>query len=631
MTTLSSAAPVTRLAGATRIETSVAISEASFSPGVPVAYVATSENFPDALSGAPAAAMAGGPVLLTPPSGLPAVVGTELARLKPGRIVVLGGTGVVPTAVLRSLEAYTTGTVTRLAGKTRIGTSVAISRASFSPGVPAVYVATSENFPDALSGAPVAGMTGGPVLLTPPSGLPSVVATELARLRPGRIVVLGGSDVVPTAILRSLKAYTTGTVTRLAGVTRIGTSVVISRAAFSPGVPVVYLATSLAFPDALSGAAVAGVTGAPLLLTKPGSLPRVVGGELARLRPGRIVILGGTGAVSTATTAAASVYVRGSLSGTVTDVASHHGLAGARVEVYSQSKDTFTDVVTDADGRYRADGLLAVSDYQVCFDAHDATGGSGDAYGYLSECYDGAPGLDTLSGDDHLVPGATLVAVRPGSPTTRIDVSVRAGAAISGTVTEAGGAHHPLAGVTVDAYSRSSGMGSSAQTAADGTYRVTRLPLAGDIIVTFRGADATGGASDALGYLYTCFSGPACAAVPVASGVTTSGIDVALKAGGGISGTVRSTASGHPPIGDVWVWAESASLDLGGSATTGADGTYLIRGLPAASDYVVTFEPESGFKIETYDNVVPFVGTPTNVPVTSGVLTSGIDAYLAPY
>ncbi len=110
--------------------------------------------------------------------------------------------------------------------------------------MPVAYVATSENFPDAVSGAPVAGMNGGPVLLTPASALPSVVAAELARLEPGRIVVLGGSGVVSTAVLRALKAYTTGTVTRLWGATRIGTSVAISRASFSPGVPVAYVATA---------------------------------------------------------------------------------------------------------------------------------------------------------------------------------------------------------------------------------------------------------------------------------------------------------------------------------------------------------------------------------------------------
>ena len=83
------AATVTRLAGADRYATSVAISRLQ-DPGVPVVYVAAGTNFPDGLSGAAAAGELGGPLLLTLPGGLPASVAAELARLKPRRVVVLG-------------------------------------------------------------------------------------------------------------------------------------------------------------------------------------------------------------------------------------------------------------------------------------------------------------------------------------------------------------------------------------------------------------------------------------------------------------------------------------------------------------------------------------------------------------
>ncbi len=300
---------VSRWSGANRYATAVAISQASFSPGVPVAYLATGEDFPDALAGAPVAGMTGGPLLLTDPTSLPSVVKTELARLKPAKIVVLGGTGVVSTAVATALAAYTTGSVSRWSGANRYATAVAISQASFSPGVPVAYLATGEDFPDALAGAPVAGMTGGPLLLTDPTSLPSVVKTELARLKPAKIVVLGGTGVVSTAVATALAAYTTGSVSRWSGANRYATAVAISKASFSPGVPVAYLATGENFPDALAGAPVAGMTGGPLLLTDPTSLPSVVKTELARLKPAKIVVLGGTGVVSTAVATAAGGYV----------------------------------------------------------------------------------------------------------------------------------------------------------------------------------------------------------------------------------------------------------------------------------------------------------------------------------
>jgi hypothetical protein len=98
--------PVTRLAGADRYATSAAISTATYAPGVPVAYIATGLGFADALSGAPAAAHQGGPLLLVPGTSIPSVVATELARLQPGRIVVLGGTSVVSAGVASALDAY---------------------------------------------------------------------------------------------------------------------------------------------------------------------------------------------------------------------------------------------------------------------------------------------------------------------------------------------------------------------------------------------------------------------------------------------------------------------------------------------------------------------------------------------
>ena len=127
--------------------------------------------------------------------------------MKPGRIVVLGGVGVVSDAVKAALQPYTSGAVTRLAGVDRFATSAAISAASFAPGVPVVYIANGLNFPDALSGAPVAGKAGGPVLLVSAGAIPAKVQAELTRLKPGRIVVLGGVGVVSDSVAQQLASF----------------------------------------------------------------------------------------------------------------------------------------------------------------------------------------------------------------------------------------------------------------------------------------------------------------------------------------------------------------------------------------------------------------------------------------
>jgi putative cell wall-binding protein len=53
--------------------------------------------------GAAAAGKAGAPLLLTPRTSIPASIRAELTRLAPGRIIVLGGTGVVSDAVVQEL------------------------------------------------------------------------------------------------------------------------------------------------------------------------------------------------------------------------------------------------------------------------------------------------------------------------------------------------------------------------------------------------------------------------------------------------------------------------------------------------------------------------------------------------
>jgi putative cell wall-binding protein len=289
---------VVRYAGADRYATAAAVSAASFAPGVPVAYVATGANFPDALAGGAAAGFKGGPVLLVGASGVPGSTAAELERLQPDEIVVLGGSSAVSDATFDELAAYAPD-VRRLAGANRYETAAAISADTFAPGVPVAYVATGANFPDALAGTPVAGSLGGPMLLTAANELPSAIAAELDRLNPARIVILGATGAVSNSVASQLAAYTSGSVTRLSGADRYATAVAVSRASFTSA-DTVFVATGANFPDALAGGPVAAMQDVPLLLVPATTLPDVVRGELLRLSPSKVVVLGSTGVVSNA-------------------------------------------------------------------------------------------------------------------------------------------------------------------------------------------------------------------------------------------------------------------------------------------------------------------------------------------
>lgn len=288
-----------RRSGFDRYATAAALSAASFAPNVPVAYISTGRGFADALAAGPAAATLGGPVLLTEASWLPAATAAELARLRPARIIVSGGPGVVSEALMSALRAYS-GSVTRQSGPDRYATAAAVSAATFGTNVPVAYVATGHNFPDALAGSAAAGMLQGPVLLVGPNAIPAATANELRRLAPARIVVAGGSAVISEAVLNSLKSFA-GSVVRQSAMDRYATAVAISVANHGAGTAdVVYIATATTFPDALAAAPIAGSESGPVLLVAPTSLPSSVADELRRLSPNRIVIVGGPASVSDA-------------------------------------------------------------------------------------------------------------------------------------------------------------------------------------------------------------------------------------------------------------------------------------------------------------------------------------------
>ena len=300
---------VTRIAGSDRYATAAAISRASFAAGVPVAYIATGANYPDALAGGAAAASQDAPILLTQRGTLPAATAGELARLEPGRIVVLGGTAAVSSSVMRRLETYTAGRVTRLSGADRYVTAAATSAATFGRGVPVAYVATGTNYPDALAAIPLAARSGSPLLLTQGAKAPAATTRELERLAPGRIVVLGGTAAVSDAVVRQLRSYTAGSVSRISGPDRYATAAAIA-AAFAADRPSTYLATGTGYPDALAGGPAAAMRDVPLLLVAPDRLPGPTAAQLGRIEPDRLVVLGGLAAIRDEVAAAAALAAR---------------------------------------------------------------------------------------------------------------------------------------------------------------------------------------------------------------------------------------------------------------------------------------------------------------------------------
>ncbi|WP_130011156.1 cell wall-binding repeat-containing protein [Serinicoccus sediminis] len=284
--------PATRIAGDNRYATSAAVSEA-WPAGVSVAYVASGRNFPDALTAAARSGVPDAPLLITEPTSLPPETAAALARLRPGRIIVVGGTGAVSGDVAAQLARYAvSGAVQRIDGTDRYVVAANVA-AAYPADVPRVYLASGQDYPDALAGAALAAHQGAPLLITRTTSLPAVVAEQLERLSPGQLIVLGGTTAVSTATARAAAAYSdTGTFTRLSGTDRYGTAQAVAQS-YPAGTTRAYVTSGTAYPDALVAAARAGRQGAPLVLTRPTSVPSATSSALGRLTLSSVYVVGG--------------------------------------------------------------------------------------------------------------------------------------------------------------------------------------------------------------------------------------------------------------------------------------------------------------------------------------------------
>lgn len=305
----SPASSATRVAGPHRWSTSQAVS--GFWPeGVPVVYVASGLDFPDALSAAATSGVEDAPVLLTDSGSLPSQTREALGRLKPKRIVIVGGTRAIGSSVLTALRQYaTTGEVSRVQGGDRYQTAAALAE-SYPVGAKTVYLASGADYPDALAGAALAAHQKAPLLLTTSTGLPSSTRRQLDRLNPEKVVVLGGENAIGAGTARAAGSYSrSGDFTRLAGTNRFETAEQVSLQ-FPTSTSTVVLASGTAYPDALVGAALGGRLGAPLLLTEADGIPRATDRALTRLALTKAYAVGGDGVIDQGVLAVLTGYLR---------------------------------------------------------------------------------------------------------------------------------------------------------------------------------------------------------------------------------------------------------------------------------------------------------------------------------
>jgi YVTN family beta-propeller protein len=184
---------VSRISGADRYATAVAVADAMGSPSV--VFLATAANYADALAAGPAAAHATGAILLTDGTTMPSVTTAYLAA-HPGTTYAVGG----PAATADPSASAISGT-------DRYATATLVAQQFFATPT-TVGLASGVTFADALPAAAYLARVGGPLLLTDPNALPSTASTYLTAAQSGvtRGLVFGGTTAVSVAASASFSA-----------------------------------------------------------------------------------------------------------------------------------------------------------------------------------------------------------------------------------------------------------------------------------------------------------------------------------------------------------------------------------------------------------------------------------------
>ncbi len=188
--------------------------------------------------------------------------------------------------------------VIRYAGANRYGTNFHVNFAQMETNVP-IFVATGSTFPDALSIGPVVAKTGGALFLTSPNQMDVATVALIEQRTPSKIYLIGGTGAVSENVRNQLEDI--APIERISGDNRYATNLAILKKFYSGQVKIVYLATGVDFPDALSASAAAGLQSAPVVLVDGKSaytLPPDVFYFFGNHGVGTIKIIGGQGAVN---------------------------------------------------------------------------------------------------------------------------------------------------------------------------------------------------------------------------------------------------------------------------------------------------------------------------------------------
>lgn len=191
-------------------------------------------------------------------------------------------------------------TATRVGGDTRYDTAIAAARQMNTGSYDNAVLVCGENYPDALSGVPLAAEYDAPILLIGSSDSENNKTYNYLNSnvnRDGTIFVLGNQAALPDSVISRLQTYGFQNIVRLGGADRYETNMaVINYMTIEEGSDII-IATGTNYADGLSASSIAGKENIPIFLANSW-LSQEELNKILEIKPEHIYIIGGTNAVS---------------------------------------------------------------------------------------------------------------------------------------------------------------------------------------------------------------------------------------------------------------------------------------------------------------------------------------------
>ncbi|MDO5079779.1 cell wall-binding repeat-containing protein [Buchananella hordeovulneris] len=285
-----------RLEGRSRFDTAVAVSrhlgeQVEQSDTV---VLVSAAHLPDAVSAAPLATKLGAPLLYAETKSLPGQTAAELQRLRPRRVIVVGGELAISTQTVTEVSRLVgpAATIERISGSNRYRTSLAVARYGWPAGSNSAFLVSGLDYAGALAAGTAAGRADIPLLLVNGSArsLPSEVSDFLqVGTASGNVYLVGDPTKMSADIEGELQAHKT--TVRYAGGTEAEVAAQIA-ADHDGGGPVV-IANGTRLVDALPSAVLAARLNGPLVYATKTCIPAPSQGVLTRHGPRQRILIGG--------------------------------------------------------------------------------------------------------------------------------------------------------------------------------------------------------------------------------------------------------------------------------------------------------------------------------------------------